>query len=328
MYGPFFRKVCVPVLVTLTIALLTFDVGAQAWPTQPVKLIVFGPAGASADFTARILATELEPIIGQPVIVENKPGGAAAPAVSELRSGPRDGHKIMLSLNGLVTELPFAFKLSYNPTTDLAPLAQVAKLDLILVGNNNVPAKNLKELIAVVKAHPNTFNYGSYSPGTLSHIMGLQLNSAAGLDMTHIGYKGGTFNMSAVMAGDIQLAFDVIANAVQFVKSGKMRAYAVSGTTRSPLLPDVPTFRESGFPQLEESISFIVWTPPEVPAAVQAKIRAAVLKAMDKQSVREKLAVQAIQPGTDATPDALRAEMKKESEVNEGVLRSIVFKAE
>lgn len=301
---------------------------AQEWPTKPVRLVVFGPPGASADNTARLLASELAPLIGQPVIVENKPGGAAAPAVKEMRTLPHDGHTIMLALNGLVTELPHAFKLQYNPATDLKPIAELAQLDLILVGNPKVPAKTLSELVALVKASPNKFNFGSYSPGTLSHVMGLQLNQLAGLDMTHVPFKGGTFSMNALMAGDIQLAFDVIANAAQLANSGKIHPYAVSGSKRSPLLPNVPTFRELGYPQLEESIWFPLWVPPEVPAPVQAKIRAAVLKAMDKQSVRDRLHAMGINPGSNAAPEELSARLRKESEEIGTLLRSIGFKPE
>lgn len=289
---------------------------------------MFGPPGASADFVSRTLANELSPLIGQPVVVENRPGGAAAPAVKEMRRPPHDGHTIMLALNGLVTELPHAYRLQYDPATDLTPIAEVARLDLILVGNPSVPAKTIKDLVALVKASPNKFNYGSYSPGTLSHVMGLQMNKAAGLDMTHIGFKGGTFSMNALMAGDVQLSFDVIANTVQLVRGGKIHPYAVSGTARSPLMPTVPTFREAGLPQLEESIWFPVWVPPEVPAAVQAKIRDAVLKAMDKQSVRDRLAAQGIQPGSNLPPEALRARMKQESDAIGAMLRSINFKPE
>ena len=293
-----------------------------------MRLVVYGPPGASADYVSRILANELTPLIGQPVVVDNRTGGAAAPAVKEMRTLPHDGHTIMLALNGVVTELPHAFKLQYNPDTDLAPIAEVARLDLILVGNNSVSAKTVKDLIPLVKANPNKFNFGSYSPGTLSHVMGLQMNHAAGLDMTHVGYRGGTASMNALMAGDVQLAFDVIGNAVQLVRAGRIHPYAVSGIVRSPLMPDVPTFREVGLPQLEQSIWFPIWVAPEVPAAVQMKIRAAVLQAMDKPSVRERLAVMGIQPGSTASPEALRARLKQESEAIGGVLKSINFKPE
>jgi len=315
-------------VVTAALVLATSAAQAQEWPTKTVHLIVFGPPGASADNVSRLLASELEPLIGQTVVVENKPGGAAAPAVNAMRALPHDGHTIMLALNGLVTELPHAFKLNYNPATDLKPIVEVAQLDLILVGNIKLPPKTLPELIALIKASPNKFNYGSYSPGTLSHVMGLQMNQLAGLDMTHVPFKGGTFSMTALMAGDVQLSFDVIANALQFSLAGKIYPYAVSGSKRSPLLPNVPTFKELGYPQLEESIWFPLWVPPEVPAPVQAKIRAAVLKALDKQSVRDRLVAMGIQPGSNATPEELSARLRQESESIGKMLREIGFKPE
>ena len=295
---------------------------AQEWPTRPIRLVVFGPAGASTDIVARTLANEVAPLLGQPIVVVNRPGGSAASAVREMNSLPRDGHTMMLAISGLVTELPHSVKLQYNPQTDIKPIVDVARLEMILVGNNNMQAKNVADLVKLVKAYPNKFNYASFSPGTLSHVMGLQFNQAAGIDMTHIGYKGGTFAMSAVLVGDVQVSFDAIANALQMVKSGKIHPYAVSGPARSTLLPDVPTFRETGYPELEQSMWFPLWVSPQVPKAVQEKIRAAVLKAMDKEAVRARLLAQGILPGSDAPPEQLRARLNEESAAIEKVIKS------
>lgn len=319
-------KTVSPIAAVLTLAMSS--VCAQDWPTKTIRLIVFGPAGAAADSVSRLLASEMGPMVGQTIIVDNRPGGAAAIAVREMRTPPYDGHTIMLAINGLVTEMPHAFKLQYNPATDLKPIVEVARLDLILVGNQSVPAKTVPELVSLVRKQPNKFNFGSYSPGTLSHVMGLQLNQLAGLDMTHIPFKGGSFNMTALMAGDVQVSFDVIANALQLVKGGKIRAFAVSGSKRSSAIPEVPTFREVGYPQLEESIWFPLWIPPEVPATVQAKIRAATLKALDKPAVRERLINMGIQPGTQAPPEELARRLRDESETIGKVLRAVGVKPE
>ena len=318
MYKLYLRKVIGALLASATLLTSAASAFAQEWPTRSIRIIVFGPAGASTDIVARILANELAPLVGQPVLVDNRPGGAAAPAVKEMNTLPRDGHTIMLAISSLVTELPHSAKLQYNPQTDLTPIANVAGLKMILVGNNNVQAKNVPDLVKLVKANPNKFNYASFIPGTLPHVMGLQLNQAAVIDMTHIGFKGGTFAMQAVLAGDVQVSFDAVANALQLVKTGKIHPYAVSGPARSAMLPNVPTFRETGYPQLEESLWFPLWVPPEVPRAVQAKIRAAVLKAMDKDAVRAKLFANEIQPGSDARRATAGAPEGRERRDREG----------
>ena len=159
----------------------------------------------------------------------------------------------------------------------------------MLVGNASLPAKTLPELVAYVKANPGKVNFASYTAGTLSHVMGLQLNKAAGIDMTHVGYKGSTPALQDLMGGHVQLMFDGMATSIPLIKGGKIKAFAVSTPKRSPLLPDVPTFTELGYPQLETIAWMGLWVKPDLPAALQAQIREAALKALAQPAVRERL---------------------------------------
>ena len=184
---------------------------------------------------------------------------------------------------------------------EIKPLAELARGGLVLVGNPRLPAKNLAELVAYVKANPGKVNFASYSAGTLSHVLGLLLNQAAGIDMTHVGYKGSTPGAADVMGGHVPLMFDGMATSLPLIKGGKIKAFAVSTPKRSPLLPDVPTFTELGYPQLEAVAWMGLWVKPDVPAAVQAQIREAALKAL-AQPARARAAA-----GRSASRSASRA---------------------
>src|SRR5215203_3713799 len=198
---------------------------AQAWPARPLRLVVAGPAGGSADLVARLVAEPLQRDLGQPVIVDNKPGAAGAIAVGELLQAPRDGHTLLVGVNSLVSEIPHIVKLRWDMARELKPLAELARAGLVLVGNPSLPAKDLKELVAYAKARPGKLDYASYSPGTLSHVLGLLLNQAAGIQLTHVGYKGSTPALTDVMGNHVPLMFDGLATSLPLIRTGKLRAY-------------------------------------------------------------------------------------------------------
>lgn len=302
---------------------------AQAkWPEKPVRIVAAGPAGGSADIVARLLADQLSRQIGQPVIVEPKPGAGGVLAVNELSQAPRDGHTLLVGVNSLVSEIPHILKLPVVMANEIKPLAEVSRGGLVMVGNLAVPAKTLPELIAHVKANPGKVNFASYTAGTLSHVMGLQLNKAAGIDMTHVGYKGSTPALQDVMGGHVQLMFDGMATSLPLIKGGKIKAFAVSTPRRSPLLPDVPTFTELGYPQLEAVAWMGLWVKPDLSAALQAQIREAVLKALAQPGARERLQEVGFEPGQPRTPDDLSAALKADYERVGAVLKAIGFKPE
>ena len=301
---------------------------ASKWPEKTVRIVAAGPAGGSADIVARLLADTLSRQIGQPVIVEPKPGAGGVLAVNDLSLSPHDGHTLLVGVNSLVSEIPHILKLPVVMANEIKPLAEVARGGLVMVGNNALPAKTLPELIAYVKANPGKVNFASYTAGTLSHVMGLQLNKAAGIDMTHVGYKGSTPALQDVMGGHVQLMFDGMATSIPLIKGGKIKAFALSTPRRSALLPDVPTFTELGYPQLEAIAWMGLWVKPDLPAALQAQIREAVLKALANPAARERLQEVGFEPGQPRTPQELSASLKSDYERVGAVLQSIGFKPE
>lgn len=262
---------------------------AQPLSDKPIRIIVGAPAGGTADLLARLVGDGLARGLGQPLIVDNKPGALGAIAMEAFLSAPRDGHTYLLSVNGLVTELPHSMKPKYDPLKDLKPLVEVAGSGLVLVGNPNLPPKTLAELVAYVKANPGKVNFASYTPGTLSHVMGLQLNKAAGLDMLHVGYKGSPPALQDVMGGQVQFMFDGLATSVPLIRAGKLRAFAVSAPERSHALPDVPTLAELGYKDMTRTAWLGLFTPPDAPAAAQQRVREETLKALAQPAVRDKL---------------------------------------
>jgi tripartite-type tricarboxylate transporter receptor subunit TctC len=302
---------------------------AQApWPQKTVRIVAAGPAGGSADIVARLLADQLSKQIGQTVIVDPKPGAGGVLAVNELSLAPRDGHTVLVGVNSLVSEIPHILKLPVVMANEIKPLLEVSRGGLVLVGHNALPAKTLPELIGHVKTQPGKINFASYTAGTLSHVMGLQLNKAAGIDMTHVGYKGSTPALQDLMGGHVQLMFDGMATSMPLIKGGKIKAFAVSTPRRSPLLPDVPTFTELGYPQLEAVAWMGLWVKPDLPAPLQAQIREAALKALAQPGARERLHEVGFEPGQPRTPEELSASLKSDYERVGAVLKSIGFRPE
>ena len=299
-----------------------------AWPAKPVRIVAAGPAGASADIVARVLADVLSKQTGQTVIVEPKPGAGGVLAVNELSLAPRDGSTLLVGVSSLVSEIPHIVKLKVDMAAEIKPLVEVARGGLVMVGNPSLPAKTLPEVISYVKANPGKVSFASYTAGTMSHVMGLQLNKAAGIDMLHVGYKGSTPALQDLMGGHVQLMFDGLATSIPLIKSGKIKAFAVSLPKRSPLLPDVPTFAELGYPQLEGVLWMGLWVKPDVPAALQTQIREAALKAIAQPVLRERLMEVGFEAGQPRTPEQLSASLKTDYDRVGSVLQAIGFKPE
>ncbi|HSC01437.1 MAG TPA: tripartite tricarboxylate transporter substrate binding protein [Burkholderiaceae bacterium] len=301
---------------------------AQAFPSKPLRVIAAGPAGATADLIARLVTEPLAKELGQTAIVEPKPGAAGAIAVNDLLQSPHDGHTLLVGVNSLVSEIPHIVKLRIDMQASLRPIAELARGGLVLVGNPGFPANNLKELVAYVKANPGKVNCASYSPGTLSHVLGLLLNQAAGIDLTHVGYKGSTPALTDVMGNHVPLMFDGIGTSLPLIKSGKIKAFAVSTPKRSPVLPDVPTFTELGYPKLEALAWMGLWCTPDAPAPAQARVREATLKVLTQPAVRERLLELGFDVGTPRSVDDIVAGLKADYQRVGAVLQSVGFKPE
>lgn len=301
---------------------------AQAYPERPIRLVVGGPPGGAVDLSARMLAERLSPLLAQPVLVENKPGAAGLLGTQELLKSPRDGYTFMVNLGGVVSEIPHVVKAPFDSFKVLRPLVEIGRGGLVLVTNQQVPATDLKSFIAYVKAHKGKVSYGSYSPGTVSHTLGLQLNKLADLDMVHVGYRGSPPALQDLMGGSVQAVFDGAGNVAPHVKAGKLKALATTAPSRLALLPEVPTFAELGYKDLTEVVWIGLWTTPDMPAAIQAKVREAALQALRDPKLRENLAVLGMSTGTGATPEELLAGLHQAYEKHGATLQSVGFKPE
>lgn len=303
-------------------------VRAKGWPSTQIRIIAAGAPGASADILARLLADAVAKDLGHNLIVEPKPGAAGMLAVNDLVQSPHDGHTLLVAVNSLVSEVPHIVKLRVDMAREITPLAELARGGLVLVGNPSLPAKNLAELITWVKARPGQVNIASYSPGTLSHVLGLILNQSAGIDLTHVGYKGSTPGLADVMGGHVPLMFDAIPTSLPLIRSGKLKAFAVSTPQRSPVLPEVATFTELGYPKLEALAWMGLWCPPDVPAPVQARVRDAALKALTQPAVQERLRALGFDVGRPRTTDDMVQGLRADYERVGAVLKGIGFKPE
>jgi tripartite-type tricarboxylate transporter receptor subunit TctC len=301
---------------------------AQGFPTKMIRVIAAGPAGATADIVARLVTEPLARELGQPAIVDPKAGAGGAIAVGDLLNSPHDGHTLLVGVSSLVSEVPHMVKLKVDMRQSLRPVVEIARGGLVLVGHPSFPAKTLPELIAHVKAHPGKVSVASYSPGSLSHVLGLLLNQAAGIDLTHVGYKGSTPALTDVMGNHVPLMFDGIGTSLPLIRSGKLKAFAVSTPRRSPVLPDVPTFAELGYPKLEALAWMGLWCTPDVPAPVQARLREATLKVLGQPAVRDRLLELGFEVGQPRSVEQIVAGLDADYQRIGAVLQSIGFKPE
>ena len=299
---------------------------AQAWPSKPVRIVIGAPAGGTADIVARLLADGLQKEWGQPVIVESKPGAAGMIAMQDFLGQPADGHTLLVSVNALVTEIPHVIKVRFDPFKDLKPLADLARSGLVFVGQCLAAGEERAELVTYAKANPGKLSYASYSAGTISHTMGLELNKAAGIDLNHVPYKGSPPALQDLAGGHVQLMFDGPATSIPMIKGGKIKALAVSGPKRNPALPEVPTFAEQGYPMLDDVAWMGLWIKPDVPADVQAKIRQAALKVMTQPAVQTRLAELGNDLGSGASPEDLAKSLRAASDKQGATLRALGVK--
>ena len=300
----------------LMVALVAAAVGplALAWTDKPVKMLVPAPAGGTMDVVARILAEQLSADIGQPVVVDNKPGAGGAIAVQAMMAAPPDGQTIMVTASNILTEIPHVMKTGFDPIKDVRPVATIARAGMVLVGSPTLSASELKDLVAYVKANPGKLSFASYSAGTASHYAGMILNQKAGLDLQHVPFPGSPPALVQVMGGQIAVMFDGIVTSMPQIKGGKLKAFGVASKTRSAHLPQVPTLAELGLPELDFSNWLGTVVAASVPADLAEKINLATLKAASAPRIRDRLAAAGFEPNTSLSSTQLAQSVKAEYE--------------
>lgn len=296
-------------LATVTAVL---PVRAQTWPAKPIRLIVPYPAGGTADPLGRGIGRKLSEALGQQVVIENRAGAGGSIGADLVAKAKPDGYTLLMGTIATHAINPNLYPdLSYDPVKDFAPVALVAAMPNLLVVNPAVPANNVRELIALAKSKPGALAFASAGSGTTQHLSGELFKKMAGVDMMHVPYKGNAPAVADLVGGQIQVMFDNIPISLQQVRAGKLRALAVTGPKRSPVLPDVPTIAETALPGYSVTSWFALFAPAGTPAPIVARLNREINKALTDKVLHQQLTDQGIEPGS-GTAEQLAAHIRAE----------------
>ncbi|HSD43933.1 MAG TPA: Bug family tripartite tricarboxylate transporter substrate binding protein [Burkholderiales bacterium] len=280
---------------------------AQIGGKQPIRILVPLPAGATSDIVARLVADGIRDAVGQPIIVENRPGASGRIAVDAFKSAAPDGNTLLLAPIAVPVIIPLVFRnVNYDATKDFAPVAQVAKFEYAFAVAANHPARDLAKFVAWSKANPAPASFGSPGAGSLPHFLGVGFGRSAGIELVHVAYKGAAPVEADLMNGQITAGVSALSDFVPLHRAGRLRILATSGAARSPLLPAVPTFREQGYPAGELVGWHGVFAPAGTPQPVVERLSSAIVAALRTSEVREKFLMFGLEP-TGTTPQQLAA---------------------
>jgi tripartite-type tricarboxylate transporter receptor subunit TctC len=301
-------------VVAWVLAVASFAAAAQNYPNRPVKIVVPYAVGGSADVYGRVLAAKLSEALGQPFVIENRPGAGAIVGTDAVAKSAPDGYTLLVMSNTHTVNETLFPKKPYELMRDLAPITGINSQDLLLVANPKVPASNLKEFLAYAKKNPGKLNYASSGPGTPYHMAGELFKYMAGVDIVHIPHKGSDQARTAVLGGEVDIMFDAISTIIGQVNAGKLKALGTSGRTRSPVTPDVPTISEAGVPGYEATIWLGLMAPAATPKPIIEELNSAVNKVINSPDIKENWAKQGAVP-MGMTPDQfgkfIRADIQK-----------------
>ena len=301
-------------VLALALAFASFASAAQDYPSRAVKIIVPYGVGGSADVYGRFLAAKLSDALGQPFVIENRPGGGAVIGTDAVAKSDPDGYTLLVMSNTHTVNETLIPKKPYDLMKDLAPITGINSQDLLLVANPKVKAKNLKEFIAYAKKNPGKLNYASSGPGTPYHMAGELFKHMAGVDIVHIPHKGSDQARTAVLGGQVDIMFDAISTMVGQVQAGRLKALGTTGRKRSPVTPDVPTVAEAGVPGYEAPIWLGLMAPAKTPKSIIDKLSRSVNKIIDSPEVKQNWAKQGAVP-MGMTPSEfekfMRADIRK-----------------
>lgn len=321
--GALAASLCVAALLSVASA-----AHAQAWPTKPVRLIVPFPPGGSADILARAIGQKVGDGLGQPIVIDNRPGAGTAIGAEATAKAAPDGYTIMIgTVSSHAINPSLGAGVKYDPVKDFAPVSLVASIPFALLAHPSLAARSVPELVALAKSKPGALNFSSAGNGTSNHLAGELFKRMTGTFMVHIPYKGSAPALADMIAGQVQLMFDLVLTAAPHVKSGAARALAVTGRERSAALPGVPTVAESGVPGYEVSAWFGFFAPAGTPTAVVNALNAETVRAMQQPDLRARLASLGADPLT-STPDQFAAFVKDELAKWAGVVKSSGMKVD
>lgn len=299
-------------LTTLGLA-LTPLAHADAWPSKPLKLIVAFPPGGASDAVGRIYAEKLSEALKQPVIVDNKPGAGTAIAAEAAAKAAPDGYTLSLAPTGQLTVLPHLNKkIPYDPFRDFAPVSIVASVPYVLAASVATPANSVKDLVAIAKKEPGKLSYSSCGNGTLCHLSGELFKSLTHTDLLHVPYKGSAPAVTALLGGEVNLAFDTLTVLAPQIKAGKVKGLAITGKARSSLIPNVPSAAEAGLAQFDVTSWFGVVVPAATPKDIVARLNQELVRIAKLPEVKERLANQGMEPA-HTTPEAFAKAIRDDS---------------
>ena len=303
--------------VVLILLVALFGAGAawaQAYPSKPIKLIVGFPPGGGSDALARLVGAALTEKLGQQVLVDNKPGANTIVATQYVQTQPADGYTLLFVSASFAIN-PSLYKLTYDIQKDFTPVAVVAIVPLLLITNNNVPAKSVKDLVAMAKAQPGKLTFASFGTGSAGHLAAEMLLSMTGTDMIHVPYKGSAPAITDVMGGRVTMMLPGIGSAINLAKDGKLKALAVSTAKRVSGAPDIPTIAESGVPGYDVATWESIQAPAGTSPDVVAKLNAAIREVVASNELREKMINLGFEPDAMKSPGEaaqfVRSEMNK-----------------
>ncbi|WP_373788769.1 tripartite tricarboxylate transporter substrate binding protein [Delftia acidovorans] len=284
---------------------------AEAWPAKPIQLVIPYPPGGSADLLGRPLAVQLQQQLGQPVVLEYKPGAGGTLASQYVARARPDGYTVLMVLAAHAINDSLYPKLPYDTRRDFAPVSLVANLPMVVAASSKLPAKNIQELIQAAKANPGKLTFGSAGNGNTGHLAAEYFGSMAGVRMTHVPYKGSAGVVNAMLAGDIDLTFDSISTSMPHIRSGRMHALAVTSPQRSALAPEVATIQEQGIAGFDVTGWYAVIAPAGTPAEATQRLSREIASALRQPALQAQLAAGGYEP-VGSTPEALQAHIDKE----------------
>jgi tripartite-type tricarboxylate transporter receptor subunit TctC len=310
----------------VALACAAYTASADIWPSKPIRMIVGFPAGGGADIVARVLGAELSKSLGQNVVVDNRGGANGVIGTQELAKAAPDGHTLMLTISSHVTNALLYPKAPYDAMKDFAPVSLVATSPFVLVVNPALPVSNVAELVALAKAQPGKINYGSPGSGSTQHLFHALMNQSAGIDMTHVAYKGGAPMANDLLAGHVQVGFTTPLFSQTLLQQGKLKALAVTSKRPIAQLPNVPPIGDTlrGY---EAEVWYGVIAPAGTPQAVINKLSTEIARIVQAPAVREKLVAQAAEP-IGSTPEQFTAVMEGELKKWSAVIRQTGIRAD
>ena len=315
----FTLRICTALALSAVLALPVGEAGAQAWPSRPIRFVVPYPPGGSNDILARLFAERMQANLGQPVVVENKPGAGANIGTEFVAKSAPDGYTLLLSSNVHVINVNFFAKLPYDPIKDFQPVSLVAIVPFVLTVNSNLPVTTMKEFLAYVRAKPGA-TFATAGIGTPHHLAAELLKTMTGIEIVHVPYKGAAFLVPALLAGEVTFSIAAINSLLPHYKSGKLRPLAVASTARTPLLPDVPTMAEAGpLPGYGLDAWLGVLVPAGTPRAIVDRLNTEINRvARDPQIIKEKfnpIGLSAVGTTPEQYMDAMKADQVKYAKI-------------